>query len=124
MHGTHGTGATRNGPRLKLTREQVAEIRAIGDSMTKEALGIKYGVTPSNIDKILHGETWAKPRTRHMIEDAMRETGRPMSARDLSQRLGSPVASMGSTLSVLCRQGAIVRVGNGLYVLPATSIAA
>jgi hypothetical protein len=59
-HGTHGRGPNMNARRIvyKLNPQKVAEIRAIGDSMSKEELGRRYGVTPSNIAKILRRESW------------------------------------------------------------------
>lgn len=59
-HGTHGRGPNMNARRIahKLNPTLVAEIRAIGDSMSKEAIGRLYGVTPSNVAKILKRESW------------------------------------------------------------------
>lgn len=59
-HGTHGRGPVMTARRIsyKLTPARVAEIRAIGNSVSKEELGRRYGVTPSNIAKILKRKTW------------------------------------------------------------------
>ena len=59
-HGTQGRGREMNerGIGYKLDPAKVAEIRAIGDKESKEELGRRYGVTPSNIAKILMGKTW------------------------------------------------------------------
>lgn len=60
LHGTHGLGINMRARRIayKLNPEKVAEIRAIGDSMTKEDIGRRYGITPANVGKILRRETW------------------------------------------------------------------
>lgn len=59
-HGTQGRGPNMTARRIAyiLTPEKVAEIRAIGDSVTKEELGRRFGVTPSNIGKVLRRESW------------------------------------------------------------------
>jgi hypothetical protein len=56
-HGTAGKAAVQHLYR-KLTEEQVSEIRAIGDAVSKEELGRRYSCTPANIAKILDGRTW------------------------------------------------------------------
>lgn len=61
VHGTAGRAET--GHKLhKLTAENVAEIRAIGDAIPKEELGRRYGVTPANIAKILSWRSWKTGR--------------------------------------------------------------
>ena len=59
-HGTHGRGANMRTRRIgfKLNPELVAEIRTIGNTVSKEELGRRYGVTPSNIAKILSRKSW------------------------------------------------------------------
>lgn len=59
-HGTHGRGPNMMSRRIayKLNPEKVVQIRAIGDGMSKEALGRLFGVTPANIAKILKRESW------------------------------------------------------------------
>lgn len=75
-HGTAGRGQARH-LKWKLTPEDVTTIRAIGGLVTKEELGRRFNVTPSNIAKILSRKTWrtdgeytkvgfaVKPRVRH-----------------------------------------------------------
>jgi hypothetical protein len=53
QHGTQAVGGA-----FKLNPEKVAEIRAIGNSVSKEELGRRYNVTPANIAKVLKGKTW------------------------------------------------------------------
>lgn len=62
-HGTAGKAGWSH-VRYKLTIEQVAEIRAIGPSKTKEELGRIFNVTPANIAKILRGESWPDGKRR------------------------------------------------------------
>lgn len=59
-HGTHGKGPNMRarGLSYKLNPKKVAEIRSIGDSMSKEAIGRLFGITPSNVAKILNGKAW------------------------------------------------------------------
>ena len=45
-------------PKIKLTPDQVIEIRQIGRSMTTVALGAKFGVSHRNISMILLNKTW------------------------------------------------------------------
>jgi hypothetical protein len=42
----------------KLTAEQIAEIRAIGDSRTRVSVGAEYDVAPQTIGKIVKGQRW------------------------------------------------------------------
>lgn len=56
-HGTHGKGRWLR-VSSKLTPEKVAQIRAIGSAMNKEALGRKFGVTPAQIARILDRRAW------------------------------------------------------------------
>lgn len=56
-HGTAGKAAWSH-VRYKLNVQQVAEIRAIGSKASKEELGRRFNVTPSNIAKILSGKYW------------------------------------------------------------------
>ena len=60
LHGTQGRGPNMNARRIgyKLTPKLVAEIREIGDGMSKEGLGRRFGVTPSCIAKVLSRKTW------------------------------------------------------------------
>jgi hypothetical protein len=46
------------GAAFKLDPQKVAEIRAIGDSLSKEEIGRQFGITPSNVAKVLKRETW------------------------------------------------------------------
>ncbi len=46
-------------PNVKLTAEQVDEIRAIGRSMKQRDLAKLYGVCKSTIGNIVRGEHWA-----------------------------------------------------------------
>lgn len=56
----HGTSQVRKGePRDKLTKTQVAEIRAlIKQGWSSRALGTHFKVDPTNIDHIRNGRTW------------------------------------------------------------------
>jgi hypothetical protein len=56
-HGTMLFGDSH--PRVKLTAEQVDEIRAIGRSMKQRDLAKLYGVCKSTIGNIVRGEHWA-----------------------------------------------------------------
>lgn len=60
LHGTQGKGPNMNARKIlyKLNPQKVAEIRAIGDGMSKEAIGRRFGITPSNVAKILKRKTW------------------------------------------------------------------
>lgn len=59
-HGTHGKGRW-NHVKFKLTPEKVAQIRAIGSSKSKQEIGIIFGITPSNVAKILKYQSWRTP---------------------------------------------------------------
>lgn len=51
-------GNVREGPRYKLTAEQVAEIRALKGIETSYALAERFGVSRTNIVMVQKGETW------------------------------------------------------------------
>jgi hypothetical protein len=57
VHGTHATGAGHH--LAKLSAEQVAEIRAIGDREKRSTLARRYGVSHPVITRILGGGSYA-----------------------------------------------------------------
>lgn len=119
----HGTAITATkGQAGVLSADELAAIRAAEG--TTISIAARFGVSERTVLRAKRGDTYNKPRTRFLIEMVMREAGRPMSCRELARQLGISERTMGSTLSVLSREGFIVRVALGLYVLPAASVAA
>jgi hypothetical protein len=106
------------GPKGKLTADQVVEIRAIGDQMTQEAIAQKFGITQSNVRKILTGQTWQKLDKR---SDEQKRILNLLAAGAMHYRELGPRAEVRSITPLLCKlakRGEIVRVGPGLYALP------
>jgi hypothetical protein len=52
----HGASSSHG---AKLTAEQVREIRRLADTIAKDELGRRYGVSLRSIQRIVSGETWA-----------------------------------------------------------------
>ena len=67
-HGTAGRG--RGGPRYKLTPDQVSRIKRIGHNESKEAVAKLFGITPSQVAKILNGERWASGKAPRQFSAA------------------------------------------------------
>lgn len=94
-HGTQGRGPNMwaRKMRYRLNLKLADEIRAIGDSVSKEELGRRYGVTPSTIRQIQDGRTWSANRKyRYPITDdqvrAIRRIGYSATLRTISDQLG------------------------------------
>lgn len=45
-------------PGRKLTREQVAQVRALAGSVSQRELGLQFGIAQQTISKILNGQTY------------------------------------------------------------------
>lgn len=60
-------------PMAKLTSDEVREIRAIGDALSPTELGRRYGVTRSNVYRILGGLTWKSTQTPQCSPEPRRD---------------------------------------------------
>lgn len=101
IHGTSGRGASFR--REKLTPEQVAEIRILGVLLSKEEIGRRYEVSPSNIAKILNGTRWRNVRRHISAADvqAIKELRKVKSLREVAEQFGLSIS-------------AVSRIDNGL----------
>lgn len=70
-HGTCYAGKGRK--RQKLTQEQVAEIRQCKSVAEQNAIAERFGVSASNVRKIIYGKAWTRPkRFKDFAEDDIR----------------------------------------------------
>lgn len=60
LHGTARIGDEH--PQAKLTAAKAAEIRSLRGRMTRPAIAARFGVSKSQIDRILSGKHWAQGR--------------------------------------------------------------
>lgn len=70
----HGTCYSEKGrPRQKLTQDQVAEIRQCKTVAEQFEIARRFGISDSNVRKIIYGKAWTKPkRFNELTEDQVR----------------------------------------------------